>query len=169
MVVIGEKGRDVCDVQYRRSDDESWGGQSIEGPPEACQGGLVYAYPATQQEANSEIVRAESSPAAEIVRLVPLTGSGTTDEAAIQAEISALHEEFDPDGVGGEGDALGFMAPGTMENTLIAHNAPEPVSFATCQKGRIGQWRRADATIKVKSANTTVNAYVIYKRISCSQ
>ena len=35
-VVIGEKGRDVCEVQYRVSDDDNWGPRTISGPPQAC-------------------------------------------------------------------------------------------------------------------------------------
>jgi hypothetical protein len=163
MVPIGEKSREACEMQDRRSDDDSWGGQTIEGLWAPCDGGLVTAY-RTTQELSQNVERGLSSTGGEEVRIVPLTGDAEEDAEAVHAEIAAIHEMFDP-----EANALDFMAPGTLEGLYLADSAPSTsVLAAECHNGqKVGTWRRKDIHMKAPGPKTVIHGYVKYKRISC--
>jgi hypothetical protein len=47
-VIVGENNQDACEVQYRKSNNDQWGEDSRGGPPQACTGGIVTAYIATE-------------------------------------------------------------------------------------------------------------------------
>lgn len=75
MVISGEKSRSACEVQDRRTNDDNWGAQSLEGPPVACEGGVVYAVITPQSEMVAAVSRAEvaaESAEASDVRVVPV-------------------------------------------------------------------------------------------------
>lgn len=170
-VIVGEKSRDACEVQYRRSTDgDNWGAQSIAGPPEACQGGLVTAYIVAEEEASIQTARAADAPGAENVSVVRLTGDPAADEAAIFAEMNAIHEVLDPDGIAEE-DPLDCMSPGALATLPRTIEAPSTsiLAAADCKSGRVDQYRRADVKFKSYNVGAVVQAYVYYKRISCAR
>jgi hypothetical protein len=111
-VLVAEKSRDVCEVQYRKKVDvDDW---NATGSPEACQGGIVTTSIMAQEEVDSQVVQAESSAATESVRTIPLTGNEAEDEAAINAEVIAIHQSLDPGVTAANEDLLGFMAPDAL-------------------------------------------------------
>ena len=188
VVIVGEKNQDACEVQYRRSDDGNWGAQTLDGPPQACSGGIVTAYITTEEEALQEgaalqgVARNAAEAEAVEVRFVQLTGNDTDDQVAVEAEIDAIHELFAPD-VPDEEEALAsdltfaFMAPGALASSPVLADSPMPrlspaaaVLAADCRTGRVGQERRADFSWQQKRIGghgVRMKAYLFYKRISC--
>jgi hypothetical protein len=169
-VVVGEKSQDACEVRYRRSTDgDNWVAQSLTGPAEACQGGLVTAYIVTQSEASGEVARATDAPSTESVSLVSLTGDPDADEVAILDTMNSVHEILDPEVVAEE-DPLGYMSPETLKTLPLVDEAPAAsVLAANCRTGNVGQQRRADVKFKSYNVGAVVQAYVYYKRISCAR
>lgn len=115
------------------------------GPPEACEGGVVYAYRTTRGEASDEIARSGGS--SKTAQTVPITGNDSADEAAVQAEMESIHEQFDPN---------------EPDGTLALQ--------ASCNNGQdVGTWRRADFKIRAHGVRTRVEGNVYYRRISCAK
>lgn len=180
-------GIDDCSVQYRRSTDGNWGANTIQGPPVACQGGLIVAEVMSQEQANQEMAdaagaggtveAASSTDGADEVRIIQLSGDQAADEAAIQAEIVSIHESVAPDSFPEEEESafsfnttLGFMGAEAVHEAFPTRSAP-PVAplTAQCRQGRINQERRADFAWNQTKARVTVKAYLYYKRVSCSK
>lgn len=171
-VVIGEKSRDACEVQSRRSNDGNWGAQTIVGPPVACEGGLVAAFVMTQEEASQEVARTEiTAESAELteVSVIPLTGDAGSDEAAIRTEIEAIHAMFSPAVSTEDDDSLGFMAPRALEDFALNRSTPgASVLAAQCRNGNTNQERRRDTRFRSPGTQAVVLARIYYKRVSCA-
>lgn len=168
-VVIGEKSREACEVQSRRSDG-NWGPQTLVGPPVACEGGVVSALITTQAEASHHVARTEVTAESEETSVVPLTGDPAVDEAAIMAEVASIHASF-AGGVSVEEEAsLGFMAPGALQNLPIALKAPSAsVPAAKCKTGSVGQLRMRQTRWRSPGTQAVAYAAIYYKRISCAR
>lgn len=160
-------GRDVCEVQYRRSDDDNWGPQTLDGPPVACSGGMVHGEFMSLAEANAEVAKssATSSSAGEII--VPLSGNETEDDAAITAAVQNLHdsvETADPEAesevvsIGSLG--LGYLSPDALSDEQWMRPS---ILAAECNSGRVGQKRRADFKIDARNQETGYGTYVTGK------
>lgn len=180
-VIVGQWGMNVCEVQDRKSDDGNWGAQSLDGLPKACEGGRVVATIMTQEEANREVARIEARSAtdgSEESSVIPLSGNAVADEAAIDAEMEAIHQmleggsvaALDPADVAAQGQFLGFMAPEALENLPLGPQEPDTsILAAKCKDGKVGQQRRRDVRAGSPGASTTLLSEVTYKRISCAR
>lgn len=170
-------GRDVCEVQFRKSDNDQWGEESREGPPIACPGGIVVTEILTQEEANQIASASEdglmSGPNAGTdpveVRVVVLSGDASADDEAIQGEISNLHETAAAESGSLPVDQAQFMAPEVLDAFLPTQPELGAAALAAdCRQGRVGQERRADFAWNQKRIGVTVKAYLYYKRVSCA-
>jgi hypothetical protein len=180
IILIGDKGRHVCEVVYSRSNHRDGRDAIDESGPEACQGGHVYAYQTTQAQVpeQKELARARAlsagSSSALVVRVVPLTGDGSADIVAVQDEITAIHELFAPeedsDDLALSSDfVLGYMAPGALQDEQLMRPAPSTaVLAADCKRGRVGQFKQAKAYIEAFHSYAKVRTRVFYERITCN-
>lgn len=146
-------GRAVCEVQYRKSDNDQWGEESREGPPIACPGGIVVTEILTQEEADQIVADFEEDQASgrssaddpKQIRTVAISGNAVTDDAAIQGEATELHETAAAESGSLPDGSTSFMAPGTLAALTPEENEPSAVILAAnCKQGKVGQERRAD-------------------------
>jgi hypothetical protein len=164
--------RDYCEVQYRKSDSDNWGAQTLEGPPVPCSGGATYGSYMPLAQANREAAAFRSS-STSYSTVVPLTGNADADWASVEAAAMALHESVDtgsPDlaYTSAQDGFLGYSAPGLLQERL---QSADNILAAQCRNGDVGQRRRADATIKTfnETGGTRVQVVVVYKRTSCAR
>lgn len=172
MVISGEKSRSACEVQDRRTNDDNWGAQSLEGPPVACEGGVVYAVITPQSEMVAAVSRAEvaaESAEASDVRVVPVPDDPEAIAATFLEQANAIHESFAGGATTEEVGAVGFMESDALEGSARTRDEPQAsILAADCRTGAVGQQRRRDTRFSSKGARTTVIVHVTYKRISCA-
>jgi hypothetical protein len=182
MMLIGRKGRDVCEVWSEKSDDGNWGGQAQESAPVACEGGLVTAIRTTQSESaqalaafharqvtlslSSVVAQAE---VVEEVRYVPLSGNAQLDVEAVQNEIVSIHEMFaaQDQEAAMTSSSYAFMSPvsiGVLLDEPVTHALP---LAADCEQGPEKQQRKVHTKWYSDSARADLRAYITYKRLTC--
>lgn len=163
-VIEGSGSLDDCQVVYETSDDPSFRKVNDRTKPVPCQGGVVWAYRATQAEAESRTRSAGTDDR----RIVRLSGNATKDEAAIKREMASLQAKYAAKS--GESTTVGqsvfgFAAPGS-EIGIASAAVP---AAARCNEGRIGEYKSSIATWYARRPNARVQAVVFYQRVTCRE
>lgn len=169
-VVEGSDTVEDCKIRFETANDRDFRDVTNRTKPVACPGGVVWAYCTTLADAQAERrVAAASEPQFQIVRL---TGDDERDLAAIDAEMAAAHAQFESRG---EADptalldsTMSFAAPGVALGALGAAAGSLPAT-ASCQEGRVGEYKSSIATWLAKRPQARVQAIVFYKRVTCRQ
>lgn len=148
-VVRGSNDITDCRVVYSRADDPDFNNVTRRSDPRPCQAGVVWAYRTTHTDAVANGAGQSSNN-----QIVSLTGDAAQDEAAVQAQINAIHDQF---------------APGGAESTASDDLGGGVSADSHCNNGSVGEYRRASTSYKAYRPQAKIGVAVYYQRVNCKQ